>query len=126
MAVDRNQASIQVAKPAYLEHVALSKTFGAVLDIYPCKLAPTKTGCSSSPYWPWRSQRVSCQIMVASSLLRPTRSLSCWPVYCLRSTFVLTIAPLRKCLSFPTVCARLSNCLGHPITLLFGGSQGTS
>src|SRR5215207_11745586 len=46
--------------------------------------------------------------------------------YLLRSTFVWTIAPLRKCLSFPTVCARLSNCLGHPITVLFGGSQGTS
>jgi len=37
-----------------------------------------------------------------------------------------TTVPLRKCLSFLTHCARLSNCLGYPITLLFGGLPGTS
>src|SRR5215217_5749684 len=64
--------------------------------------------------------------MAASSLPRPTRSLSCWPVYCSKSTFVSTIAPLRRCWSSPTGCARLSIYLGYPITLPSGGSPGTS
>src|SRR5215217_7926244 len=63
----------------------------------------------------------------SSSLPRPTRSLSCWPVFCSKSTFVSTIAPLRRCWSSPTGCARLSiYYLGYPITLPSGGSPGIS
>jgi hypothetical protein len=66
--------------------------------------------------------------MAASSLLRPTRSLSCWPVYLLLKEYLRldyrTTQEMLELFDGLRSALQLARTLDH--STLFGGSQGTS